>query len=147
MNRAIIASDLGDREGALTWLQRGLKADPDSWRTHRNLGKLFAELERYPEAEMHLRKTVQLFGDDAGGRLALARVLYAQGKYDEFVQYTRAAVKFASGYRGGLDVAEVRAFLQKFELSGPGRALPPAPDPPIWCTRAAPRDGLPSHIP
>src|SRR5439155_86031 len=64
--RAMIAADLGDREGALAWLQRALRADPDSWRTHRNLGRLFETLERYPEAEMHLRKTVQLFGDDAG---------------------------------------------------------------------------------
>src|SRR4029434_2693638 len=80
--RALIAADLGDREGALAWLQRGLKADADSWRTHRNLGKLLSELERYPEAEMHLRKTVELFGDDAGGHLALVGVLYAEGKYD-----------------------------------------------------------------
>src|SRR2546422_329697 len=66
--RALIAADLGDREGALAWLQRALQADPDSWRTHRNLGRLFETLERYPEAEMHLRRTVQLFGDDAGRR-------------------------------------------------------------------------------
>src|SRR5438094_10421805 len=78
--RAMIAWDLGDREGALGWLQRGIQADPDSWRTHRNLGKLLDAVERYPEAETHLKKAVALFTDDAGGRLALARVLYAQGK-------------------------------------------------------------------
>ncbi|PYN83673.1 MAG: hypothetical protein DMD96_01275 [Candidatus Rokuibacteriota bacterium] len=127
--RAIIASDLGDREGALTWLQRGLKADPDSWRTHRNLGKLFAELERYPEAEMHLRKTVQLFGDDAGGRLALARVLYAQGKYDDFAKEARTAVAFLANFKA--PVPEVRDFLAKFDRWGPGAALPPAPDPDV----------------
>src|SRR5882724_5096475 len=71
--RALMAADLGDREAALAWLQKGLKADADSWRTHRNLGKLLSEMERYPEAELHLRKTVELFGDDAGGRIALAR--------------------------------------------------------------------------
>jgi tetratricopeptide (TPR) repeat protein len=125
--RAMIAVDLGDREGAMAWLQLALRADPDSWRTHRNLGRLFEALERYPEAEMHLRKTVQLFGDDAGGRLALARVLYAQGKYDDFAKEARAAVAFLANWRA--PVPEVRDFLSKFDRWGPGAALPPAPDP------------------
>jgi tetratricopeptide (TPR) repeat protein len=125
--RAAIAAELGDREAALAWLQRGLQADPDSWRTHRNLGKLLSDLERYPEAEMHLRKTVQLFGDDAGGRLALARVLYAQGKYDDFVREARAALAFLANSKA--PVPEVQDFLAKFDRWGPGAALPPAPDP------------------
>ena len=127
--RATIAAHLGDREAALAWLQRGLQADPDSWRTHRNLGKLLSDLERYPEAEMHLRKTVQLFGDDAGGRLALARVLYAQGKYDDFAREARAAVALLANWKA--PVPEVRDFLAKFDRWGPGAALPPAPDPPV----------------
>ncbi len=127
--RATIAADLGDREAALAWLQRGLQADPDSWRTHRNIGKLLSDLERYPEAEMYLRKTVQLFGDDAGGRLALARVLYAQGKYDDFAKEARAAVAFLANWKA--PTPEVRDFLTKFDKWGPGAALPPAPDPRI----------------
>jgi tetratricopeptide (TPR) repeat protein len=125
--RAAIAEELGDRESALTWLQRGLQVDPDSWRTHRNLGRLLSDLERYPEAEMHLRQTVELFGDDAGGRLALARVLYAQGKYDDFAKETRAALAFYA--TGKVSVPEVDDFLAKFERWGPGVVLPPAPDP------------------
>lgn len=125
--RAAIAAELGDRESALTWLQRGLQVDPDSWRTHRNLGRLLSDLERYPEAEMHLRKTVELFGDDAGGRLALARVLYAQGKYDDFAKEARAALAFYA--TGKVAVPEVKDFLVKFERWGPGVVLPPAPDP------------------
>src|SRR5881296_1602447 len=125
--RAAIAAELGDREAALAWLRRGLQADPDSWRTHRNLGKLLSDLERYPEAEMHLRKTVQLFGDDAGGRLALARVLYAQGKYDDFAKEARAALAFLA--TGKVPMPEVQDFLAKFDRWGPGPVLPPAPDP------------------
>jgi len=125
--RAAIAAELGDREAALGWLQRGLQADPDSWRTHRNIGKLLSDLERYPEAEMHLRKTVQLFGDDAGGRLVLARVLYAQGKYDDFAKEARAALAFLA--TGKVPVREVQDFLAKFDRWGPGAVLPPAPDP------------------
>ena len=125
--RAAIAVELGDREAALGWLLRGLQADPDSWRTHRNLGKLLSDLERYPEAEMHLRKTVQLFGDDAGGRLALARVLYAQGKYEDFAKEARIALAFFA--TGKVSVPEVQNFLVKFDRWGPGPVLPPAPDP------------------
>jgi len=125
--RAAIATELGDREAALAWLQRGLQADPDSWRTHRNLGRLLADLERYPEAEMHLRKTVQLFGEDAGGRLALARVLYAQGKYEDFAKEAKAALAFLANWN--TPVPEVRDFLAKFDRWGPGVSLPPAPDP------------------
>jgi tetratricopeptide (TPR) repeat protein len=126
-DRAAISAELGDHESALTWLQRGLQVDPDSWRTHRNLGRLLSDLERYPEAEMHLRKTVELFGDDAGARLALARVLYAQGKYDDFAKETRAALAFFATAK--VSVPEVRDFLEKFDRWGPGAVLPPTPDP------------------
>src|SRR5947208_12655279 len=125
--RAAIAAELGHREVALAWLHRGLQADPDSWRTHRHLGQLLSDLERSPRAEMHLRKTVQLFGDDAGGRLALARVLYAQGKYDDFARESRAALAFFA--TGKMSVPEVQDFLAKFDRWGPGTALPPASDP------------------
>jgi len=124
--RALMAADLGDREAALAWFQKGLKADADSWRTHRNLGKLLSEMERYPEAEMHLRKTVELFGDDAGGRIALARVLYAEGKYDDFLKEASAAVAILNAKT---QIVDVREFLSKFDRWGPGAALPPAPDP------------------
>jgi len=125
--RAAIASELGDREAALAWLHRALQADPDSWATHRSLGKLLADLERYPEAEMYLRKTVQLFGDDAGGRLALARVLYAQAKYDDFAREARVAAASLAARK--IATPEVHDFLAKFDRWGPGASLPPAPDP------------------
>jgi tetratricopeptide (TPR) repeat protein len=44
--RARIALEAGDPDAAVMWLRRGLQADPDSWRTHRNLGKLLEQLER-----------------------------------------------------------------------------------------------------
>ena len=72
---------------------------------------------------------LDLFGDDAGGRLALARVLYAQGKYDEFAKEAKVAVAFLANWRE--QVPEVRDFLRKFDRWGPGVSLPPAPDPRI----------------
>src|SRR5262249_56038730 len=109
------------------WLDGGLAGEHGWWGTDRNLGRLLSDLERYPEAEMHLRKTVQLLGYDAGGRLALARVLYAQGKYDDFAKEARAALAFLA--TGKVSVPEVQDFLAKFDRWGPGPVLPPAPDP------------------
>ena len=127
---ARIAWDEGDRAGAVAWLERGLQADPASWRTHRNLGRALALLGRDADAEAHLRKTVELFDDDSGGRLALARVLYARGKFAEYARETRRALQFAGNW-GGRGLEDVSAFLATFERSGPGKSLPPAPDPAI----------------
>jgi tetratricopeptide (TPR) repeat protein len=127
--RAQIAWDGGDDAAAVTWLERALQVDPESWRTHRNLGRLLGRLERFPAAETELTTAVGLFGDDAGGRLALARVLYAQGKYAEYARETSAALAFFKRY--GQELPETRDFLARHERWGPGVGLPPAPDPPV----------------
>lgn len=126
--RAQIARHRGDTDGALAWLQRAVAVDPDAWRSHRNLGQLLSSLERWPESEKSLKRTVELFDDDAGARLAYARVLYALGRHDEYLQQTRRALGFA-GPRAPEEVKDVATFLARFERWGPGRALPPAPDP------------------
>ena len=126
--RALIARHRGDTDGAIAWLERAITADPDAWRSHRNLGQLLSSLERWPESEKALKKTVELFDDDAGARLAYARVLYALGRHDEYLQQTRRALAFAGG-RAPEEVKDVATFLARFERWGPGRALPPAPDP------------------
>jgi tetratricopeptide (TPR) repeat protein len=125
--QARIAWHQGDAEAAVGWLTRAVTADPESWRSHRNLGQFLASLERWSEAETHLKRTVELFDDDAGGRLAYARALYALGRYDEYVTQTRRALTFAGGRSDELQ--PVAEFLLRFERWGPGPALPPAPDP------------------
>jgi tetratricopeptide (TPR) repeat protein len=127
--RARIAADDGDREAAVGWLRRGVETDPESWRTWHNLGRALLAVERWDEAARALAKAVDLFPDDVGGRLALARALYAQGKYDAYRKEAERAVGFARGWRGGEAVAEPGEFLEKFQRWGPGAALPPAPDP------------------
>ncbi len=126
---ANLALDDGDAESAVAWLERAVAADDASWRTRHNLGRLLDRLERYGEAETQLRKAIELFGDDIGGRLDLARVLYAQGKYEEYVTLTRGTLAFAQSF--GARLPKVRDFLDSFERWGPGAALPPAPDPPL----------------
>lgn len=127
--KARLAVDDGDREAAVRWLRQGVEADPDSWRTWHNLGRALLVVERWDEAERALVKTVDLFPDDVGGRLALARALYAQGKYDGYRKQTEAAVGFARGWRGADTVKGPADFLAKFDRWGPGAALPPTPDP------------------
>lgn len=127
--KARIALDDGDREAAVRWLRRGVETDPDSWRTWHNLGRALAALERWDDAERALTKAVELFADDVGGRLALARALYAQGKYEAYRTHTEYAVGFARGYRNADAVKEPAEFFAKFQRWGPGEAFPPAPDP------------------
>lgn len=128
---ARIAWEEGERERAVAWLERGVAADPHSWRTRRNLGKALDVLARHEEAERHLRRTVQLFGDDVGGHLALARTLFALGRYDDYARETKWALGFARGWRE--ELSEVRAFLAAFEERGPARgSLPPSPDPGLF---------------
>jgi len=126
--RALIAWQRGDMASAIRWLERAIAADPQAWRSHRNLGQLLASLERWPESAQALKKTVELFDDDAGARLAYARVLYALGRHDEFLQHARRALAFAGG-RAPEELKDVSTFLARFERWGPGPALPPAPDP------------------
>jgi tetratricopeptide (TPR) repeat protein len=126
--RALIAWQRGDTDAAIGWLERAIAADANAWRSHRNLGQLLASLERWSESEKSLKRTVELFDDDAGARLAYARVLYALGRHDEYLEHTRRALGFAGG-RAPEEVKDVAAFLARFERWGPGPALPPAPDP------------------
>jgi tetratricopeptide (TPR) repeat protein len=131
--KARMAWDEGDRAGAVRWLQQGVEADPDSWRTWHNLGRVLIGMERWDEAERALLRALTLFPDDVGGRLALGRALYAQGRYADYRKETQHAVGFARGFspqgRGPDSVTESAEFLTKFERWGPGAALPPMPDP------------------
>jgi tetratricopeptide (TPR) repeat protein len=128
--KARIAWDAGQYDAAVALLQRGVEADHDSWRTWHNLGKAFLALERWDSAELALTRAVELFPDDVGGRLALARALYAQGKYDAYASESKRAIAFAVGFAShAAAVHEPAMFLERFERWGPGVALPPAPDP------------------
>jgi len=133
--RAQVAWGEDDRSGALRWLETALERDPESWRTHRVLGRYLEKVERYAEAETHLRKAAELFGEDVGGRLALARVLYAQRKFDEYARETEQALQIGAGLvaeHSRKDLDQVRTFLATFKSRGPSHNdLPPAPDPKI----------------
>ncbi|HEV8475195.1 MAG TPA: tetratricopeptide repeat protein [Methylomirabilota bacterium] len=128
--KARMAWDAGERDAAATLLRRGVEADPESWRTWHNLGRALLAVERWEDAEHALTKAVELFPDDVGGRLGLARALYAQGKYDAYTKETKRAVGFARVFRNSpTALPEPGGFLEKFERWGPGAGLPPAPDP------------------
>src|ERR1700730_7272345 len=71
----------------------------------------------YGDQKRRLRRTVELFGDDAGGHLAPARVLYAQGRYDEYARETRWTLGFARRWKR--ELAEVETLLAGFEQRAP----------------------------
>src|SRR5207245_3474688 len=120
---ARLAWERGDAAEALARLERAVAVDAESWRAHRNLGIMLGQLQRPAAAELHLRRAVELFGEDIGTRVALARALYAQGKLAEYAAQTRTALKVADAV--GQPLPEVREFLEAFERRGAIRALPP----------------------
>src|SRR5919108_4138170 len=127
--KARLALDDGDREAAVQWLRRGVEADPESWRTWHNLGRLLLAAERWDEAGRALARAVELFPDDVGGRLAPARPPYAVGDWDGHPQHTEHAPGFARDFSGTQGVKEPADFFAKFQRWGPGATLPPTPDP------------------
>jgi len=129
--KARLALDDGDREAALRWLQRGIEADSESWRTWHNLGRLLLEAERWEDAGRALARTVELFPDDLGGRLALAHALYARNDFDGYRTQTEFALRFARACCGPDVVRAPADFFAKFQRWGPGAALPPTPDPDV----------------
>jgi tetratricopeptide (TPR) repeat protein len=120
----------GDAAGARMLLEEAVAVDADAWRAHRNLGEVLARLERHDEAETQLRRALDLFPHDAGARLHLARVLWAQGRFEEYAAETRVVLEAARAWHRHLTA--VQAFLAAFERGGAPRALPPVADPPMY---------------
>jgi len=129
--RSRLAEEEGDLFSGIELLEQAIKADPESWRAHRNLGMLRVRQAQWSVAEAPLRRALQLFAEDPGARLALARALYAQRKHSEFLQNARSALQIVSRDGGRHDLRAVTDFVQKLEQWGPGPAMPPAPDVPL----------------
>ena len=127
---ARIATDQGELLTARRWLEQAIAVDTDAWRAHRNLGEVLALLERYPEAEASLRRALELFPHDAGVRLLLARVLWAQGRAGDYAAETRRALVAGQAWAHHLEPA--REFLKAVERTGTARGLPPVADPPMY---------------
>lgn len=67
----LVRSRVGDHAGAALVFARATSADPTLARAHRRLGLELAVLGRLPEAEVALRRAVQLAPRDRAARLAL----------------------------------------------------------------------------
>jgi len=74
-------------------LQEIVEAAPDYARAHGHLGVCLAEMGRYPEAESHYRRVLELGRDVESAQLNLGLVCRAQNKIDEAVAEFEAALK------------------------------------------------------
>jgi tetratricopeptide (TPR) repeat protein len=69
-----------DRPGdAVPYLLDAVRMAPGDWRAHRGLGKAYLQLNRLPEAQVELRKAMELAPENAPLHFLLAQVLRKSG--------------------------------------------------------------------
>lgn len=90
-------------------LETGSRADVDRYYLHNNIGFALNQLERYAEAELHLREAVKLDADRPNAIKNLGLSLEGQGKFGE------AALCFITATR--VDASDPRALKHLEELA------------------------------
>jgi tetratricopeptide (TPR) repeat protein len=79
LNLGILLVD-NDRPGdAVQYLSQAAKIVPGDWRAHRGLGKAYLQLNRLPEAQVELRKAVELAPENGPLHFLLAQALRKGG--------------------------------------------------------------------
>jgi tetratricopeptide (TPR) repeat protein len=108
----------GDYQQALVFYEQLVELKPRSAEAHNNLGAALYKLDRYGEAEEHLRRAVKLKFDYPEALSNLGAVLQWQGCYTEAEALLRRALKLRPDY------ADARSLLGKsLALRGrPGQA-------------------------
>src|SRR4051812_1159939 len=81
----------GDIEGAISALLALVEASPDHHAAWLHLGMVFSSADRWDEASRALTRAVELAGDVAQARLALARALEKCGQLEGAVAELRKA--------------------------------------------------------
>ena len=80
LNLGILLTRTDKAAEAVPFLQRAVELDPDSPKTHMELGRTYSLLNRFAEAAAELEKSVQLKSDDGGTHYLLGRVYVRLGK-------------------------------------------------------------------
>lgn len=84
---ATMARGRKDPDAAASWLERAINIDPYDGETHRELGEVYEELGRAPEAELHYHSMTLLPQEAAEGHRLLAAFYRRQGKDAESARH------------------------------------------------------------
>jgi tetratricopeptide (TPR) repeat protein len=107
-----------DRPGdAVPYLLDAVRIAPGEWRAHRGLGKAYLQLNRLPEAQVELRKAVELAPENAPLHFLLAQVLRKSG-LEEQARAETERYNALTGAHSSPDtpLAEARSLLESGKL-------------------------------
>lgn len=83
---------------------------------HYNLGVMLGELDRFEEAEEHLRRAITLDPRDTEALYSLAALRIDQQRYDEALEHLQHLIGIEPGYAKGLDaIGAVFFYLGRYD--------------------------------
>jgi tetratricopeptide (TPR) repeat protein len=118
LNLGILLVD-NDRPGdAVQYLSQAAKIGPGDWRAHRGLGKAYLQLNRLPEAQVELRKAVELAPENGPLHFLLAQALRKSG-LEEQARVETDRYNALTGAHSSPDtpLAEARSLLELGKLA------------------------------
>lgn len=108
----LMAIQIGMSAEALELIQGAITVKPDFHQAHRNIGILYLDLERYPEALEHLLLAQSMRTNDLELYVYIADALKGVGKWEEAIVCYRQAIN------GGIDnPSEIHAQIGRLQLS------------------------------
>jgi len=92
--------ELGNDDRAVASAEEALKANPESRRTHLQLGNTFLKERDLAKAEVHFKRALEIDAEDAEVLTLLAMAQLGQRKLPEVVESCRAAIKLSPNHVG-----------------------------------------------
>lgn len=80
---------------ALTYAQKALAIDPNSWRVHNLLGVIYTDKKEFGGAIDAFKAAIRLAPNEPMAHSDLAKVHLAQGRYDEALESVNIAIRLA----------------------------------------------------
>ena len=94
---------VGTWRDSATLFDHAIRAVPDNWLAHNNLGAVLANAHRAEEAASHYREALRIKPDYETAHYNYANYLAGSGRIDEAVEHYREAVRLNSGYLEAYD--------------------------------------------
>jgi tetratricopeptide (TPR) repeat protein len=93
--------DAGNAGAAITLYSQVLAREPGFWLSNYNLGYTYYKIARFQDAELYLRRAININATDSDEYLYLGLSVWRQGRAEEAVQYIQRAIQIrpsAPGY-------------------------------------------------